>query len=357
MSILEALFRHASAAPQQLKEDLTTFFTQNQPLMVEVLQAVDEGNLYKMVVKSVLDKTALALRCPFRAVKAIVDMELPCSRYEVFASTNEVLGADGKFQTAVVEGVKVPNFWAPQRVVRELWKKIKGEFNIQGDKDSHYWHVKDMMAFIYSNETYAKYLEEPRNVELIVRGDGMSVGSNPSCFLICTLGNFGIYSKTLWFNFPICIMNFSEKDREAVCKAAEANLLALNEWQHSGFLEVLPGYEVKIRVEWGGDEAWLRILLGLLSSKEGLACLLCYWLRGMKYDPSMRVDRVLSAFPDFFLRGTLDHKNMPMITEGDISQVHNCAMHSIMAFGKDLCEVCGGGGGHRGEGREKKGKR
>lgn len=91
------------------KDLLTDFFDDHQTLLVEILKSVDGGKLYKSLVKDILSKVAAELQCPFRAVRAVVDLDLPQSKYEVFASTMEVLGQDGVFREAEVEGVKIPN--------------------------------------------------------------------------------------------------------------------------------------------------------------------------------------------------------------------------------------------------------
>lgn len=114
------------------------------------------------------------------------------------------------------------------------------------------------------------------------------------------------------------------------------NLDCLGKIAADKVIELFPGRNVNIRVEYGGDEAWLRLLMGLLTAKEALACLKCLWLRGTDYDPQERVERVVQAMSDLHTEGELDQANPPLISNCTVWNLHSCAMHAILAFSKDI---------------------
>ena len=263
-------------------------------------------------------------------------------RYRDIQKTNLVKGTEGKFVQPEVFGVPVPNMWAPLASAEETWAEYKKKFNLlptrTPDMDSHMWPALDLLRFIFLSQTYMEHVEDPLHIELIVRGDGLPVGSSHAVFLVAMLGNFGILGKTLGFNFPLNLAEVSEKNRAKVRLALLENLITLNEWSKVGYVEIFPGLVVHIKVEWGGDESWLRLMLGLLSAKEQLACIKCLWRRQDVYDPATRVDRIIDALGRHFLRGTMDSAAPPLITHADMHQIHHCGMHAIIPFGKDILQ-------------------
>lgn len=204
---------------------------------------------------------------------------------------------------------------------------------------SHRWPVLDWIRFLYNNEVYHSGMENPHDLELIIRGDGFPVAANRhACFLMGTFGNFGPLSQCLAFNFPLVLAEVNEKSRNKVRQAFSETLKELNELQKIGFVRINAHLVVKVRVEWGGDESWMRMMLGLKSCKEALGCYNCYWHRASEYAEAFRVDRVLAFFHLFFVRGTVDNPDPPNIWEGRIRQCHHCGMHAFIPFGKDLIQ-------------------
>lgn len=236
-------------------------------------------------MKEILAETEKILTDPIRAIKVIVDTELPISQYKNLRKPHLVLNpATNKYEPAKVFGVEIPNFYARPGVVEKLWDEYKQLFNIQktGDpeNDSYMVDVEEWLRFIYLSCTYFSCLIDPFNLELIVRGDGFPVGDGHAVFMIVTCGNFGGCSKCLGFNFPINLAAISEKNREKVRKAFLLNLIKLNLWSATGKVHLFPelGISVNIRVEWGGDESWHRMMLGLQSSRYFSLLLLFFFL-------------------------------------------------------------------------------
>jgi hypothetical protein len=264
------------------------------------------------------------------------------SRYEQLVDSSRIMGPGSIFEKATVFGVPVPNFWCSIGKLRDQWKEYKAMFHLRhsgsSTSESYMWDVEECLRFVFSSKTYMQYFDTPTTVEAIVRGDGMPVGSSHACFLLLTFGNFGLFGKCLGFNFPINLAEISEKNREEVREAFWENLCKLNQWSKVGYLQVFPQLTIRIRVEWGGDESWLRMMLGLLSSKEQLACIKCLWLRDTEYLPETRIDRTIESMIEFAKRGTLDQSNMPFILYGTMDQIHHCGMHAIIPFGKDILQ-------------------
>lgn len=270
------------------------------------------------------------------------------SKYALLTQPPVVLGRDNKLHRATLtlpgaEGVEIPNMWSSVRDVKDLMRDLKQRFQLYHsgtpDMDSYAWDVEDCLRFIVGNPAYTQHMHELEDLEIIIRGDGLPVGSRHASFLLLSLGNFGKLSKCLAFNFPINLAEMDEKNREAVRLAFQRNLDKLNKWSREEHVTLYPEVTFHVRVEWGGDESWLRMLLGLLSAKELLACIKCMWMRCEYYDPEARVDRVVTAFAKLHARGTADHQHAPLITEAHIRQIHHCGMHAISPFGKDLLQL------------------
>jgi hypothetical protein len=293
------------------------------------------------MVKPILEATHRVLACPMRAVKTVADLNIPVSAYESIAKEPVVFGDDNTFVPATVKGVPIPSFAASVASFKEAWKLLKACFSIRRMSNNSYgWDVKECIRFLLRTPAFARHIADPSCLEIIVRGDGFPVGGKHAIFLVVTLGNFGVLGKSIGFNMPINLAEVDEGNREEVRAALQDNLAACGELARDGHWEVSPGKVVQVRVEYGGDEAWLRMMLGVLSSKESLACLKCFWLRGTTYDPAARVERVLSLMQDFAATGSIDQSARPLIMNARIFQIHHCAMHAIIPFGKDLLNLC-----------------
>jgi hypothetical protein len=73
--------------------------------------------------------------------------------------------------------------------------------------------------------------------------------------------------------------------------------------------------------------------------KEGYACIKCMWNRFTPYKAAYRTPRYLMTFPMHCATGHPSHATYPFIAGVEIQHVHTCAMHAIMAFGKDLVVI------------------
>lgn len=269
---------------------------------------------------TVLKEVQSVMSCPDRMVKTAIDLDIPVSRLEKLKDTNMVMGPDGKFISPQVFGVELPNMWAANYKALLKWKMYQEEFLIQKcgphGMNSHRWAIEHWIKFLFENETYSKYIDDPTNLEIICRADGFPCAEGHASFMIVTLGNFGPLSKCLAFNFPIVLAEVNEKHRLQLRQAFRETVDALNTWQRNGHVEVLPGLVCKVIVHWGGDEAFLRTILGLKSCKEDLACIRCMWHRKEEYHEGSRLDRQICSLSTFCMRGSLDQVDPPMVYEG-----------------------------------------
>lgn len=189
-----------------------------------------------------------------------------------------------QFKIPFLDGnVKIPSMWPSTASVLELWKTLKEKFplieSVPG-VDGYCWSVKQWLEFVLGRGPYYNYIDDIDNLEIIVRGDGLLVADGRNCcFLIVTLGNFGMNGKLVGFNFPLCLAEVSESNREDVRKMFFPILKELNELSMCGQVNLCGGLRFNVRVEYGGDESWMRMLLGLKSSRELLACFKCFWER------------------------------------------------------------------------------
>lgn len=284
----------------------------------------------------------LVLADPFSAAKMVSELGIPMSKYETLAKAPQVLDEKSlQFKPATVDGVPIPPLFAPVSAFKHTWKALKEFFKLKRtSKNSFGWSLLDALHFFLQSPPHTAHLSDPNELEIIIRGDGFPVGGKHAIFLIVTLGNFGILGKTLGFNLPINLAEVDESNREEVYEALKRNLEEAESISASKVFEVAPGVRASARVHYGGDEAWLRMLLGLLSSKEGFACFKCWWLRGTEYDPQARLERTTQSLHTMAELGELKLRGIPFIFFADIEDVHHCAMHAIIPFGKDLLQYC-----------------
>lgn len=81
----------------------------------------------------------------------------------------------------------------------------------------------DTIHFFLKSPPHAAHLDDPSNIELIIRGDGFPVGKKHAIFLIFTL-NFRVLGKTLGFNLSINLAEVDESNQVEVYAALKANL-------------------------------------------------------------------------------------------------------------------------------------
>jgi hypothetical protein len=286
------------------------------------------------------------LQQPMRGVKMASDLNLPVGTYPELCKPPLILSDDQKsFIPATLYGIPFPRLFPSDVKFRENWKKVKENFKIEhcGNEsvpNGYMWNVNDVLKFITSNEIYSNYISDKENLNIIIRGDGGPVGGGHFIFMIMTLDNFGILSKSLEFNFLINLAEVNEKNREEVRAAFLKNLDTIDMWKKEGYVRVYENLDLKVKIDFGGDDSWLRMLLGFLSAKELMACLHCLWKRGESYNEIARVDRVFSILRHFNNRDMLDSQAPPMIQHAQMKDFHNDGMHGIIPFGKDILARC-----------------
>lgn len=114
----------------------------------------------------------------------------------------------------------------------------------------------------------------------------------------------------------------------------------INQWIKDGYATLADGTKVKVRVELGGDENWLRALLNLKEGSCESICLHCYATRAQceqgKYNEDTRQERTFFTFRYDAENKYADHVGPPLVEGEDIWSLHYCIMHGTIPFGKDL---------------------
>ncbi len=111
------------------------------------------------------------------------------------------------FVKAKIFGVNLPALWPSNKSFYEEWNTIKEHFNIQLGVDINSpfssWDINECLKWICNNPFYQPFIQDPEHLEVIVRGDSAPVGGKKASFLLLTLGNFGLFSKCVSFNFLV----------------------------------------------------------------------------------------------------------------------------------------------------------
>lgn len=104
----------------------------------------------------------------------------------------------------------VPPLWPSNKAFFEAWDSTKQHFKIKeikGATPSASWKISRCIRWICTQPFYQQFIEDPENLEVIVRGDSAKIGGKKASFLLLTLRNFGVFSKCPAFNF---IVNLTE---------------------------------------------------------------------------------------------------------------------------------------------------
>jgi hypothetical protein len=115
-----------------------------------------------------------------------------------------------QFEKIKVFNVPIPPLWASAKSFKSQWSKLKSFFNFASTSDSfpsHEWPIDECIRWIFTQRYFVKFINDPQNLVLVVRGDGIPLGSKQASFLTMTFLNFGELSKCPSFNF---IVNVAE---------------------------------------------------------------------------------------------------------------------------------------------------
>jgi len=334
-ALLKSLYEHQH--DPEFTNLLCIFFGSHQALLVAIVLQLNNGKFVDTILKIFVDKLKNQINDTWRGLRAICDTGMAKSKYVVLNKLNFYYDKTTNLTRPLKLGnIVLPPLFPPKRQVDTLWRQIVDESpfsSVAGIKDATSWNVLSCVRWLYFTKFWYQFIKNPHKIELIIRGDGLPLGEGEACFLLLTLGNFGPLCKCLFFNFVISLALISEKNREDVRTAFAENLTILSRWIQDGFIELAPGLRIPVEVHWGGDESWLRMLLGLKCGKTNWCCIFCYYLRKTAYIAANRIERCLLQFEE--LLGFGDHVVAPLIS-GDMDNVHLCSMHGVVPFGKDL---------------------
>ena len=126
----------------------------------------------------------------------------------------------GKWERGLVGGVHLPNTWPSYTRVKTRWNQYLAQFNIQAiDSTASEWKIDNWLQFVLNSPHYSQFLTDTDNIQIIICGDGLKLLGKPACFLIATLGNFGLLSKCTHFNFVINLALNKETDTNEIKEA------------------------------------------------------------------------------------------------------------------------------------------
>lgn len=208
------------------KRDLVSFFSKHPTLLQQIFEEAKEGKVQENFIKEVFAEAQELYDDPDRGIKAIIDLRIPFNRYREFASFNQFHDKDENiWGPKKVRGVPLPRTWPSFKKVTKRWKKLKRSFGIRSIPNlafnASYWRIDKWLEYVITSPFYKAFIEKPEELEVIIRGDGFLAGKDPCTFLLATLGNFGIFSKCVIFNFVLNFAMAGEKDVEKLREAFE----------------------------------------------------------------------------------------------------------------------------------------
>lgn len=209
-----------------LKNDLVNFFHTHHDLLDSVVKEVSGGRYLSKVTQGIFQELGSAYDDPDRGIKAIIDLGIPVKKYRQFAQFNTFVDKESNtWKHKRINGVLVPNTWPSNTKVTKRWAELRDSFEIRTVDEVDYfgaaWRVDKWLNYVLASPFYSLFIENPNDLEIIIRGDGFKSGKQPYTFLLASLGNFGMLSKCIIFNFVVNLAAVSESSTEDLRTAFE----------------------------------------------------------------------------------------------------------------------------------------
>ena len=206
--------------------EMMDLFSNQHKKLNEVVRNVNGGNFMTKLVRDIFSEVQEQYSDPDRGIKLIIDLGLPVRRYRLMAAFNQFHNKTTQtWDTKKLYGVPIPQTWPSNEKVMARWIQLRDSFSIKSITGlgfyASYWRVDKWLEYILDSPFYSSFITDKQNLEIIVRGDGFKAGKQPCTFLLVTLGNFGILSKCVVFNFMINFAMKGEKDGEELRRAFE----------------------------------------------------------------------------------------------------------------------------------------
>ena len=127
------------------------------------------------------------------------------------------------------------------------------------------WALPDLFDYIFGFRDVVDSMRFPTGEQrfcLIVRGDGMPLGGETWCQLTVGFANHGWLARTLSYMWTCNVALCAEKESELLGDLFQNNLATLQGIIDSGHI-TFRGWSYPCDVILGGDDPWLRMVLGL----------------------------------------------------------------------------------------------
>lgn len=209
-----------------LKQDLISFFSNKHALLNDIVHEVSGGKYLTKVTQEVFKELGDCYKDPDRGIKAIIDLGIPIAKYREMAQFNQFADPEtNTWKHKKINGVTIPNTWPSNTTVQQRWAALRNSFGIRSIDGEEYfaaaWRVDKWLDYVLSSPFYSNFIEDPDNIEIILRGDGFRAGKQDCTFWLATLGNFGMLSKCTVFNFVVNLAFLEEKDISNIRRAFE----------------------------------------------------------------------------------------------------------------------------------------
>lgn len=249
-----------------------------------------------------------------------------------------------------VPGTKlsVPRLLPPTKEVKTKWKEELDRIqqlhpitSIPGVKAAE-WLITDILEYIYSNSFLITLMVcSPELLEVILKVDAFPVAGGSCLMLTVTLGNFGKGCKSSWLHFIAAIADCNDKDRSVVHQVLANNFSLVDQLVEAGevFINTI-GKAMAITFRFGGDDALLRVLTGLVRSSSCWCCLYCFWMRNAQDTCQVTSKRSTTLAIALAARSAKEqggHEVEPMLKKVHWCSYKMCILHALMAMGRVFC--------------------
>lgn len=208
----------------EFENECISFFN-NNPKWFDRIASQVQGDCLKSVTSNIFQQLDNKFNDPERGVKLILDLGTPVSKYKQVSDLNKYLNPDtGIWEDLVINNVTFPHIFCSNNSVQAKYSELKKEANIESIKDVDFqgaqWCLDKWLEHMIESPLYGPLCNKTplKPYEVIIRGNGVKVSGYASCFLLATLGNFGILNKCVLFN---CVVNYGILVKKTLLELAQ----------------------------------------------------------------------------------------------------------------------------------------
>ena len=209
---------------------LAHFFIQTpryRNLLKKVRDTAHGGNIVQRCTQEALTDHGTLICTSIRAVKLIVDLRMPRTRYPILQEFISDFGHEFTQKLRVQWSPRLPSL----KSVNDKWRELFSEMRLEPPKPTTQdgaigisWSILEVVKFIQRHNVLHSAWDTSMPLTLIVRGDAFPVAGTQWSQLCITFANWGQLARNLSHQFIIGVAYCDDKDSTILANLWETNI-------------------------------------------------------------------------------------------------------------------------------------